>query len=60
MYGMIKLGSRTELVIPSHESLEVIAKVGDKVCAGSSVLARYRPLIRNTKPSSDGSNHRDA
>lgn len=50
MYGMIKLGSRTELVIPTHESLEISAKVGDKVCAGSTVLARYRPLIRNLKP----------
>ena len=49
MYGMIKLGSRTELIIPTHPSLEIIAAVGDKVCAGSSVLARYRPLIRNLK-----------
>lgn len=55
MYGMIKLGSRTELVIPSHESLEIVAQVGDKVCAGSSVLARYRPLIRQQNHSAHDS-----
>ena len=58
MYGMIKLGSRTELVIPTHRSLEIMAAVGDKVCAGSTVLARYRPLIRNPNHQSDASNHR--
>jgi phosphatidylserine decarboxylase len=42
MFGMIKLGSRTELLVPSNDSLEVVAHLGDKVCAGSTVLARYR------------------
>jgi len=41
-FGMIKLGSRTELVIPRDESLELEIAVGDKVRAGSSRLARYR------------------
>ncbi|MEX0726979.1 MAG: phosphatidylserine decarboxylase family protein [Planctomycetaceae bacterium] len=39
--GMIKLGSRTELVIEHRQGLEIVAKLGDKVQAGSSVLARY-------------------
>jgi phosphatidylserine decarboxylase len=39
-YGMIKLGSRTELVLP-REGLAVRAKVGDKVKAGLTVLAEY-------------------
>lgn len=39
--GMIKLGSRTELVLPREEGLELIARVGDKVRAGESILARY-------------------
>ncbi len=43
MYGMIKLGSRTELIVPESESFEIIAKVGEKVCAGSTVFGRYRP-----------------
>lgn len=51
MYGMIKLGSRTELIIPADASLEIVAKVGDKVCAGSTTLARYRPKIRNPQTS---------
>ena len=39
---MIKLGSRAEMVIPKEEGLEILARLGDKVQAGSSVLARYR------------------
>ena len=58
MYGMIKLGSRTELIIPTHPSLEIVAAVGDKVCAGSTVLARYRPLIRTHHHQLDASKHR--
>jgi phosphatidylserine decarboxylase len=40
-FGMIKLGSRTELVIPREPGLVVEAKVGQKVKAGASVLAKY-------------------
>lgn len=40
-FGMIKLGSRTELVLPREEGLKLLAKVGDTVQAGSSILARY-------------------
>lgn len=40
--GMIKLGSRTELVLPREEGLKICVLVGDKVRAGSSVVARYR------------------
>ncbi len=39
-FGMIKLGSRTELILP-REAVKVTAAVGDKVQAGSSILARY-------------------
>src|SRR6056297_3410852 len=41
MFGMIKLGSRTELLLVEHEGLEIISKLGDKVAAGSSLMARY-------------------
>lgn len=41
-FGMIKLGSRTELLVPKEEALEIITKVGDTVLAGESILARYR------------------
>ena len=40
-FGMIKLGSRTELIIPREEGLEVLVKLGDKVRAGSTVFATY-------------------
>jgi phosphatidylserine decarboxylase len=40
--GMIKLGSRTELIVPAEPSLEVLVRVGEKVRGGASVLARYQ------------------
>jgi len=40
-FGMIKLGSRTELVLPWEPGLQVRVRVGDHVRAGSSVLAQY-------------------
>ncbi len=45
MYGMIKLGSRTELLIPDDGSLEILAEIGSKIAAGSSILARYQPRL---------------
>lgn len=41
-FGMIKLGSRTELVMPSEDGMEIRVQLGDKVKAGSSILAVYR------------------
>lgn len=41
-FGMIKLGSRTELVLPKEEGLEIRTQLGEKVKAGSSILASYR------------------
>jgi len=41
--GMIKLGSRTELILPEEPGLQVEVKGGDRVKAGSSILARYAP-----------------
>jgi phosphatidylserine decarboxylase len=45
VFGMIKLGSRTELVLPETDGLEVEAELGDHVKAGTSVLARYRVRV---------------
>ena len=39
--GMIKLGSRTELVIPQEQGLEILVELGDKVQAGETLFARY-------------------
>jgi phosphatidylserine decarboxylase len=40
-FGMIKFGSRTELVLPRAAGLSVRVKVGDKVQAGATVFAAY-------------------
>lgn len=39
--GMIKLGSRTELILAESEGLKIEVAVGDRVKAGSSVMACY-------------------
>ena len=40
-FGMIKLGSRTELILPA-EAVQVHVRPGDKVRAGSDVVARWK------------------
>ena len=40
-FGMIKLGSRTELVLP-RDAISVEVGVGQKVQAGETVMARFR------------------
>jgi phosphatidylserine decarboxylase len=40
-FGMIKLGSRTELVLPA-DAVQVHVRPGDKVRAGSDVVARWK------------------
>ncbi len=49
-FGMIKLGSRTELILPREPGLKIETRVGQAVAAGSSVLARYD----NEEGTSDG------
>ncbi len=41
-FGMIKFGSRTELYIPLSSNIECSVRIGDKVKAGLTILARYR------------------
>jgi phosphatidylserine decarboxylase len=40
--GMIKLGSRTDVLVPADVELEVLVKVGDKVQGGETALVRFR------------------
>lgn len=42
-FGMIKLGSRTEIIIPKEDGLEIFVDVGDKVTAGTTIFARFNP-----------------
>jgi phosphatidylserine decarboxylase len=39
-FGMIKLGSRTELIL-ANDGLELLAVVGQRIAAGRDVLAKY-------------------
>ncbi|MEE9295593.1 MAG: phosphatidylserine decarboxylase [Phycisphaerae bacterium] len=39
-FGLIKFGSRTELIVPKSAGMEVLVVVGDKVRAGLTVLMR--------------------
>lgn len=41
-FGLIKFGSRTELIIPWRENTEILVEIGDKVRAGLTILARQR------------------
>jgi phosphatidylserine decarboxylase len=41
-FGMIKFGSRTDVLIPAAESFDILVKVGDKVKGGSTILLRYK------------------
>lgn len=40
-FGMIKFGSRTELILPDEPGLIVETKLGDRVRGGSTILARF-------------------
>ncbi len=42
-FGMIKLGSRTEVCLPEHADWEIAVRVGQHVKGGETVLARLRP-----------------
>ena len=39
-FGLIKFGSRGELLIPRRENTQIMVKIGDKVYGGRTVLAR--------------------
>jgi len=41
-FGMIKFGSRTDLVVPTAAPVDARVKVGDKVKAGLTVLGHFR------------------
>ncbi|MFQ5490344.1 MAG: phosphatidylserine decarboxylase [Phycisphaerae bacterium] len=43
-FGLIKFGSRTELILPDDGAVHVQVSVGDKVRAGLTILARQLPI----------------
>ncbi len=49
-FGMIKLGSRTELILPDDSRLSICTQLGQSVKAGSSVLAQFGQLSAKDDP----------
>ncbi len=45
-FGMVKVGSRTELYVPAGENVKCMVRKGDKVKAGLTALIKYE--MRNT------------
>jgi phosphatidylserine decarboxylase len=41
-FGMIKLGSRTELILPFSEDLKIEVEIGQKVNAGTTIMAKWK------------------
>ena len=52
-FGMIKFGSRTELFIPAEQWLILSVKVGDKVFAGKSIIAKVKSADSDNPDNSD-------
>jgi phosphatidylserine decarboxylase len=48
--GMIKLGSRTDLLLPAGATAQVCVKAGDKVRGGATVLLRVTPSEATDAP----------
>jgi phosphatidylserine decarboxylase len=42
LFGMIKFGSRTDVLLPVDWPIEQVVRVGDKVRGGATVLLRFR------------------
>jgi phosphatidylserine decarboxylase len=45
--GMIKFGSRTDLVLPREEGLEIRTSIGEMIHSGTSILAEYSDKSNN-------------
>jgi phosphatidylserine decarboxylase len=46
-FGMIKFGSRTELILPDTQDVRIAVAIGQKVRAGTTVMAHWNPPIPN-------------
>ncbi|MFT7462417.1 MAG: phosphatidylserine decarboxylase [Pseudohongiellaceae bacterium] len=46
-YGMIRFGSRTELIVPTSALAETCCKIGDSVKGGETLLAILHPAARS-------------
>ncbi len=53
-FGMIKFGSRTELIVPRDDGCEVCVQVGDRVQGGATILARWKSMPGDQEASATG------
>jgi phosphatidylserine decarboxylase len=52
-FGMIKFGSRTELFLPAEQWITLSVKVGDRVFAGKSIIAKVKSTDSNNPSKTD-------
>ena len=53
---MIKLGSRTELILAQSDDLSIEVHVGERILAGTTVMAKYGAQPPAASPQSEISN----
>ncbi len=46
-FGLIKFGSRTELIVPKCDGTEIVVSIGDKVRAGETLMARQPAKVKD-------------
>jgi phosphatidylserine decarboxylase len=51
--GVIRFGSQVDLVLPGRDDVQVLVTPGQRVCAGESVLAVFKPAIESTERAPD-------
>lgn len=51
LFGLIKFGSRTELLVPADRGYAPAVRLGDRVAGGSSILFRLQPVAGAQEPS---------
>jgi phosphatidylserine decarboxylase len=56
-YGMIKFGSRTELIIPKESPLDIHVRPGDKVQGGATILATLDSHVTHPAESPNHERH---
>ncbi len=57
LFGLIKFGSRVELIVPAHGGLEPAVRAGEQVRGGESVL--LRPVAGQVQESRDGDSRKN-
>jgi phosphatidylserine decarboxylase len=57
--GAIRFGSQVDVVMPDRDDVQVVVVVGDRVKAGSSILATFQPKPAAPLPQAEGERTRE-